>query len=323
MANNSSKISGKKILITGGGGFIGSFLTENFYKENQVTLFDNGRRNAFAFLDQSIKDKVNLIKGDIGDEQSVKQIVKNQDIIIHMAAIAGSSFYEKDPLLTLSVNLFGIANLLKSLINKKIEKVIIFSSSEVYGPNAVNVSEEDLTCIGPVTAGRWSYAVSKVAADHLAIAYFKRYGLPITILRPFNIYGPRQVGEGAISNMFTSGIKEKKIYVTGDGLQKRAWCYISDMVRAVDLICRKKVFGECFNIGNPDAYVTILNLAKKIQSLCKDTEIVFTEGRSVEVLDRKPSIGKAKKLLGYSPQVGLDEGLMETFDWWSKNISKF
>lgn len=323
MANNSSKISGKKILITGGGGFIGSFLTENFYQENQVTLFDNGRRNAFAFLDQSIKDKVNLIKGDIVDEQSVKQIVKNQDIIIHMAAIAGASFYEKDPLLTLSVNLFGIANLLKSLINEKIEKVIIFSSSEVYGPNAANVSEEDLTCIGPITEGRWSYAVSKVAADHLAVAYFKKYGLPITILRPFNIYGPRQVGEGAISNMLTSALKDKKIYVSGDGSQKRAWCYVSDMVAAVELICQSDAFGECFNIGNPNAYVTIIDLAKKIQSLCEDTDIVLTEGRMVEVLDRKPSIEKAEKLLGYSPEVGLDEGLRETFDWWSKNISKF
>lgn len=323
MANNSLKISGKKILITGGGGFIGSFLTENFYRENQVTLFDNGRRNSFAFLDQSIKDKVNFINGDIQDGQSVKQIVKNQDIIIHLAAIAGASFYEKDPLLTLSVNLFGAENLLKSLVSKKIDKVIFFSSSEVYGPNAYDVSEDDSTCIGPVSEGRWSYAVSKVAVDHLAKAFFKKYSLPITIVRPFNVYGPRQVGEGAISNMLTNGLKEKKIYVSGDGLQKRAWCYISDMIRAVEIICQTEVYGECFNIGNPDAYVTIIELAKKIQALCKDSEIIFTEGRSIEVLDRKPKIEKASKLLGFSPEVDLEEGLMKTFDWWYKNISRF
>lgn len=323
MANNFSKISGKKILITGGGGFIGSFLTENFYRDNKVTLFDNGRRNAFALLEQSIKDKVNLVKGDIQDEQSVKQIVKNQDIIIHMAAIAGASFYEKDPLLTLSVNLFGGENLLKSLVSKKIDKVIIFSSSEVYGPNAFEVSEDDPTCIGPVSEGRWAYAVSKVAVDHLAKAFSKKYGIPITIVRPFNIYGPRQVGEGAISNMLTSALKEKKIYVSGDGLQKRAWCYISDMVRAVEIICQAKVDGKCFNIGNPDAYVTIIDLAKKIQALCKDSEIIFTEGRSIEVLDRKPKIEKASQLLGFSPEVDLEEGLKKTFDWWRKNISKF
>ncbi len=323
MANNFSKISGKKILITGGTGFIGSFLTENFYRDNQVTLFDNGRRNAFAFLEQSIKDKVNLVKGDVQDEQSVKQIVKNQDIIIHMAAIAGASFYEKDPLLTLSVNLFGTENLLKSLVNKKVQKVIIFSSSEVYGPNAVNVSEEDLTCIGPLSEGRWSYAASKVASDHLARAYFKKYNLPINMIRPFNVYGPRQVGEGAISNMLTNAIKDKKIFVSGDGQQKRAWCFISDMVAAVELVCQSEVYGECFNIGNSDAYVTIIDLAKKIQTFCKGAEIVFIDGREVEVLDRKPSIKKAKELLGFTPTVGLEEGLEKTFEWWNKNISKF
>ncbi|MBI2196481.1 NAD-dependent epimerase/dehydratase family protein [Candidatus Daviesbacteria bacterium] len=319
----SVKISGKKILITGGGGFIGSFLTERFYKDNKVTLFDNGRRNSFRFLDQSIQRKVSLINGDIRDEEIVKKIVKGQNIVIHLAAIAGASFYETDPLLTLEVNLFGTTNLLKVLAGKKIERVITFSTSEVYGSLASDVSEDDSTCIGPVSEGRWSYAVSKVASDHLAKAYFKKYGLPVNMIRPFNIYGPRQVGEGAVSNMLTSVIKTGKIYVTGDGSQKRAWCYISDMVRAVELMLQKNTFGECFNIGNPNAYVTILELAKKIQSLYKGSKIVLTKGRVVEVLDRKPSIDKAKNLLGYYPQVGLDDGLRETFDWWRKNISKF
>lgn len=316
-------MKGKKILITGGGGFIGSFLTEAFYKDNEVTLFDNGRRNSFQFLSQPIQNKVSFIKGDIRDSETVKSVVKNQDIIIHLAAIAGASFYETDPLLTLEVNLFGTANLLKALEDKKVERVIAFSTSEVYGPLAAGVSEDDPTCIGPVSEGRWSYAVSKVASDHLARAYYKKYGLPVVMIRPFNIYGPRQVGEGAISNMLTSAIKEGKIYVTGDGLQKRAWCYVSDMVEAVKLILEKKVFGECFNIGNPGSYVTILELAKKIQNLVKGSEIIFTEGRKVEVLDRKPNVDKAKKMLGYSPEVTLDKGLKLTFEWWTKNIAKF
>lgn len=323
MANNSLKISGKKILITGGGGFIGSFLTENFYEDNQVTLFDNGRRNAFQFLPKSVQDEVSLISGDIRDLEAVDKVTEDQEIIIHLAAIAGASFYETDPLLTIDVNLFGTANLLKVLSKKKIERVITFSTSEVYGPRALNVSEKDPTCIGPISEGRWSYAISKVASDHLARAYFKKYNLPINMIRPFNVYGPRQVGEGAISNMLTSGLKEKKIYVSGDGSQKRAWCYISDMVRAVELICQNKAYGECFNIGNPDAYVTIIDLAKKIQSICGGSEIIFIDEREIEVLDRKPSIEKAEQLLRFSPEVGLDVGLRETFDWWAKNISKF
>jgi len=321
--SNSSKISNKKILITGGGGFIGSFLTEKFYQDNRITLFDNGRRNSFRFLDQRIQEKINLIGGDIRDEQILKKIVKGQDIIIHLAAIAGASFYETDPFLTLDVNLFGTANLFKALVNTKVERIITFSTSEVYGPFANNVKEEDMTCIGPVSEGRWSYSVSKVASDHLASAYFKKYNLPITMVRPFNIYGPRQVGEGAISNMFTSGIKEGKIYVTGDGLQKRAWCYISDMVKAVELICKKSVVGECINIGNPESYITILDLAKKIKALCHKTEIIFTSGRKTEVIDRRPNIDKAKRLLGFVSEVSIDKGLKLSFDWWMQNISKF
>lgn len=320
--NNSSKISKKKILITGGGGFIGSFLTEKFYKDNEIVLFDSGRRNSFRFLNPTIQRKVNLVRGDIRDEQVLKKVVKGQDIIIHLAAIAGASFYETDPLLTIDVNLFGTANLLKALVQSEPEKVITFSTSEVYGDMAKDVIEGSKTCIGPLSEGRWSYAVSKVASDHLSRAYFKKYGLPVNIIRPFNIYGPRQVGEGAVSSMLTSAIKEGKIYVSGNGKQKRAWCYVSDMVRAVELILEHDVLGECFNIGNPSSYVTILGLAKTIQSLCQ-AEIVFTEGNKVEVRDRKPNIDKARSLLGYYPRVDLDTGLKLTFDWWKKNISKF
>ncbi len=322
MANNS-KISGKTILITGGSGFIGSFLTEHFYKDNKVTLFDNGRRNAFKFLSPELQKEVNLINGDIQDEQLVKKIVKDQQIVIHLAAIAGASSYESDPLLTLSVNLFGTANLLKALVDTKVERVITFSTSEVYGPLAFNVTEEDPTSIGPLSESRWSYAVSKVASDHLGMAYFKKYSLPISMVRPFNIYGPRQMGEGAISNMLTSAIKEKKIYVTGDGLQKRSWCYISDLVTAIELICSSNLYGECFNVGNPNSYVTILDLAKQINKLFPEAKIVFSKGKAVEILKRKPNTDKAKKLLGFNSEVDLEKGLDLTSQWWLENITKF
>lgn len=323
MKNNHPKIKGKKILITGGGGFIGSFLAEYFYKDNKVTLLDNGRRNALRFLDRSIQDQIKLIKGDILDKETVTKATKGQEIIIHLAAIAGASFYEKDPLLTLNVNFFGTANILEALVGRKFEKLIIFSTSEVYGPFASGVKEADLTSIGPVSEGRWSYAVSKVAADHLAMAYYQKYKMPLVIFRPFNIYGPRQVGEGAISNMLTSGLKEKRIFVTGDGLQKRSWCYISDLIDAVNLLCSKKISGECFNVGNPRAYVTILDLAKKIQSFCVGAKIVFIKKKKVEILDRRPNIDKAEKVLRYTPKIGLDEGLAKTYQWWSENITKF
>lgn len=309
----------KRVLITGGTGFIGSFLTELLCSDNELTLFDNGRRNTFQFLPKSVQNKVYLIEGDIQDFETVQKITQNKDIIIHLAAIAGVSSYEKDSLLTMNVNFFGTANLLRSLVDTRVEKVILFSTSEVYGPQAVNVSEDSLTCIGPTSEGRWSYAISKVAADHLAMAYFKKYKLPVTMVRPFNIYGPRQVGEGAIGNMFKNAIQTGKILVTGDGGQKRSWCFIKDLVTAIELIYQKKTSGECFNIGNPNVYLTILELAEKIQALTK-AEIVFTKGKKVEVKERLPNIDKARNILGYKPAVGLYEGLKITFNWFRQNI---
>lgn len=316
-------MKGNRVLITGGTGFIGSWLTERWYEENLVTLFDNGRRNAFQFLPENVKRKVELVTGDIQNSDQVLKVVKGKDIIVHLAAIAGASFYEKDPLLTLDVNLFGTANLLKSLINRDIEQVIIASSSEVYGSMAVDVKETDVTQIGSIFEGRWSYAVSKIAADHLAFAYFRKYGMPITIVRPFNIYGPRQIGEGAVTNMLMDGLNSKVIKVTGSGDQKRAWCFVYDFVDAIDLICKNKIKGECFNIGNPEDYITILELAKKISTLCGGCKIKFLKGRKTEILKRKPSIERAQQTLGFNPKVNIDEGLTKTYQWWIENIAKF
>lgn len=315
-----SNLSGKRILITGGTGFIASFVIEKFYPNNKITVFDNGRRNAFKFLPKNIQDKIDVVEGDIRNIDQVKKVVKKKDIVIHLAAIAGASFYEKDPLLTLSVNLFGTANLLDAVKDQKLNRIIIFSSSEVYGSEAYNMSEQNLTCIGPVSEGRWSYAISKIAADHLAMAYFKKYNLPIVIVRPFNIYGPRQVGEGAISNMILTAIRDKKIYVTGLGNQKRAWCYVEDLVCGIDKILKKDIRGECFNIGNPEEYISIIELAKAVQLKLKEAKIIFLKGKKIEILRRSPDIKKANKLLKFIPQINLDEGLGKTSEWFKENI---
>lgn len=313
-------VKGKNILITGGTGFIGSWLTESFYSLNNVTIFDNGRRDVSRYLSPSISKKVKIIRGDITDFKAVEKATRKKDIVLHLAAIAGASFYEKEPLMTMDVNFFGTSNILKSLVNTKVEQIVLFSSSEVYGAIAKNVSEEDPTCIGPVSQGRWSYAISKLASEHLAFAYFKKYGLPIVTIRPFNIYGPLQIGEGAVVNMIKSAILENKIYVTGKGSQKRSWCYISDLVKAVNKICEKRISGECFNIGNSDAYISILRLAKKIKAIDGKADLVFKDAVSVEIKDRLPNTEKAKKMLRFDASVGLDEGLKTTYEWIARNI---
>lgn len=315
-----SFMKNKKILITGGRGFIGSWLAQSLYRSNNVTLFDNGRRDATKFLSPQILKDVEQISGDIRDERIVKEVIKNKSIVIHLAAIAGVSSYERDPLGTLEVNLFGCATLLRTLVQSNVEKIILFSSSEVYGATAVNVKEEDTTCIGTLYEKRWSYAISKLAADHLALAFFHRYHLPISIIRPFNIYGPRQVGEGAVVNMIARIVQDGVIPVTGDGKQKRAWCYISDLVEAVRLLCQIKVVGECYNIGNPKQYVSVLQLAQYVQAIVPSSKIVFVKGPKTEIYTRMPNIDKAQRELGFDPVVTLQEGLRRTYDWYVRTI---
>lgn len=304
----------KHILITGGGGFIGSWLIERFYKSNTITILDNGRRNAFQFLDNSIKSEVELLTGDVLDQKKIAKIIKGKDIVLHLAAIAGASSYEKDPLQTLQVNFLGTENILKSALVANVEKIILFSTSETYGPNAKNVSEITPTTIGPATESRWSYAVSKLASDHFAMAYYKKHQLPVTIVRPFNVYGPRQVGEGAIVNMLKTATQLKKICVTGDGKQKRAWCYVTDLVDAIELMLEKTSSGEIYNIGNPDEYCSVLTLAKKISKIT-NSEIEFIEAKNTEIFDRLPNISKAQRKLGFTVKIDLDTGLKLTKEW--------
>lgn len=314
-------VKNKKILLTGGMGFIGSHLIETFYEKNTITIFDNGHRNAFKFLNKKIKEEVNFQKGDIRDFAKVKKLISSHNIVIHLAAIAGVSSYESDPLNTLEVNLTGTINVLKAANLKTPEKIVIFSTSEVYGPKAHNVSEEDLTPIGPASQNRWSYAVSKIASDHLALAYYRKTGLPVTVVRPFNIYGPRQTGEGAVSDMIKSTIKSHKIRISGNGKQKRSWCYVSDLTDAICTIIIRNVSGQIFNIGNPNSYISILNLANKIKSFQNETRLIFYKKKEAEIADRLPNIEKAAKYLNYNPHIDLNEGLKQTFSWYKENIA--
>lgn len=312
-------VKGKKILITGGEGFIGSWLVERFYKNNEITCFDNGRRNAFKYLDESVKKQVKLTKGDILNKNAVKKAVKNCDIVLHLAAIAGASSYNKNPLLTLQVNLFGTANLLEVASYSSLKKIILFSTSETYGPFAKNVSEQTPTVIGPAGEGRWSYAISKLSSDHLAMAYFKMRQIPVTIVRPFNIYGPRQVGEGAITSMFLSALTKKTVSVTGNGRQKRAWCFVSDFVDGIEKMLAQKTNGQIYNIGNPTEYYTINQLARKISQLT-DAKIIYTTAIKTEIIERLPNIDKANLDLGFKPKTSLDKGLKETKQWFEKYL---
>ncbi|HQI24892.1 MAG TPA: NAD-dependent epimerase/dehydratase family protein, partial [Smithella sp.] len=198
-----------------------------------------------------------------------------------------------------------------------VERFIDFSTSEVFGSMAYKSSETDQTVSGSAGEARWTYAVSKLAGEHLAHAYFRQYNLPTVTLRPFNVYGPGQTGEGAIQVFIKKAIKNETIHINGDGNQIRAWCYVDDFVDgSVRCIEDPRAIGQSFNIGNPRAVITILGLAESVIRVLKsDSKIVFDPPLSADIEIRIPSVDKARHLLGFKAKVDLEEGILKTASW--------
>jgi len=317
---NNQLIKNKKILITGGAGFIGSHLAERLVADNQIIVYDNFHRNALKYTTLVKHPHIQLIKGDVLDPQKLSIALDNCDIVIHLAAIAGVESVVVTPLETLEINLMGTYNLLRAINgqSKKIRKFIFCSTSEVYGPFVYQAKEDGMTTQGKVSEQRWAYATSKIAAEHWCYAYFKRWGLPVVILRPFNIYGERQVGEGAIHKFVESAICHQPLKIFGSGEQIRSWCYIDDMIQALlSALNSQKAIGQIYNVGNSEETLTTMELAKKVIKIADSkSRIVFRERNYPDVELRIPSIDKAKKELGFKPKVDLDEGLARTIRWY-------
>lgn len=313
----------KTIFITGGAGFIGSTLAGRLLEHNRVVLYDNLARNSLQ--DRSFRDHPNLrlVQGDVLDAGHVAEAMRGADIVVHCAAIAGIDTVIKSPVTTMRVNMIGSANVLEAAANlPHCDRVVCFSTSEVFGQQAFRSSEADNTVIGKVGEARWTYAVSKVAEEHLAIAYFQEKGLPTTIVRPFNVYGPGQVGEGALRTFVIRALRNEPLEIHGDGTQIRAWCYVDDMVDGVLLAMEHpRAVGESFNIGNQRAVTTIYGLANTvIRVLGSRSPIVFTRKDYADVELRIPSVRKAKELLGFEAKVDLEEGIRRTADYYRTRI---
>ncbi len=315
-------IKKKKIFITGGAGFIGSSIAERLIEDNHIVIYDTLHRNALVHSRIAKHKNLHLIKGDVMDEAKLKKAAKGCNIAIHMASIAGVDTVLSMPVKTMEIALIGTYNMLKAVVNEKIERFIDFSTSEVFGSYAFNVKESDKTTLGTVGEARWTYAVSKLATEHLTLNYYKQFGLPALAIRPFNIYGPRQVGVGAVHRFIVNALKNEEITIHNDGSQIRSWCYIDDIVDGI-LLCleKKEAVGHTFNIGNPRSTLTIHNLAQEIKRLSSSkSKIVFKKKEMQDVELRVPDIEKAKKLLGYKPSVDLEEGLLRTIYWYRNNL---
>jgi UDP-glucose 4-epimerase len=312
-------IEDKTIFITGGAGFIGSTLAGRLLDRNHVVLYDNLARNSLQDRPFRNHPNLRLVQGDVLDARQVGEAMRGADVVVHCAAIAGIDTVIKSPVMTMRVNMIGSANVLAAAANlPRCDRVICFSTSEVFGQQAFRSAETDNTVMGKVGEARWTYAVSKVAEEHLAIAYFQEKGLPTTVVRPFNVYGPGQVGEGALRTFVIRALRNEQIEIHGDGTQIRAWCYVDDMVEGVLLaIEHPRAVGESFNIGNQRAVTTIYGLANTvIRVLGSRSPVVFTRKDYADVELRIPSVRKAKELLGFEAKVDLDEGILRTADYY-------
>ncbi len=308
-------IQNKKIFITGGAGFIGSTLIGKLVEHNQIVAYDNLARNALQTKPWKDHRNLQLVVGDVLDYEKLAKAMAGADLVVHCAAIAGIDTVVKNPVATMRVNMVGSANVLEAASKlDNCDRVVCFSTSEVFGTNAFRSSELDKTSIGQIGEARWTYAVSKLAEEHLAIAYFQHQWLRVSVVRPFNVYGPGQVGEGALRTFIQRALRNEPIHINGDGTQIRAWCYVDDMVRGT-MLCMEhpKAVGESFNIGNQRAVTTIYGLANTvIRVLNSKSKIEFVYKDYADVELRIPNVKKAKELIGFEAEVDLDEGIRRT-----------
>ena len=317
-----------KVLITGGGGFIGSHLAEGHLKRgDQVWSVDTGMNLKVRHL--LANPKFHYVKASVLDEAAMEAFVIRADLVYHHAAVVGVEHYVDDPFNVLNVNILGTLNLLR-LAHRHGKRLVFASTSEVYGRNPkVPWKEEDDRVLGATTTDRWCYSTSKAAAEHYAWA-FLRMGLDVSVVRYFNIFGPRldKIDVGRVITIFMGQIlRNEPLTIIGDGLQTRCFTYIDDAVRGTMAAgLKKQAIGNAFNIGD-DRETTILELAEtmlKIAGRDPKKNLTFVKQEQIygsryeDIPRRVPDITKMKKVLGVTPKTSLFAGLKETVDWFRK-----
>ncbi len=305
-----------KYLITGGAGFIGSHLTESLISRgDQVVVFDNLSTGSASNL-SGIQDGIKFEQGNILDKAEIDKLVSESDYVVHLAAALGVLNIVNKPLESLRTNLQGSEVVLEAS-DKYRKPVLIASTSEIYGKNdKVPLNEEDDRIIGHPLKSRWSYSEAKAVDESLAYFYYLENKLPIRIVRFFNTVGPRQVGHyGMVVPRFVSAaLKNEPLSVYGSGDQIRCFCHVYDAVRALLLVMDSdKAVGEVFNVGN-NQQITIMELAKKVIELTGSSssiekiayEKAYPEGFE-DMQRRVPDISKIKQVLGWSPEINLEQ----------------
>jgi UDP-glucose 4-epimerase len=307
-----------RVLVTGGAGFIGSHLSEALLKKgNEVWALDDlstGRLENLRSFERH--PQFRFLEGSVTDSALVNGLVAQCDQVYHLAAAVGVKYVLENPLRSLITNIRGTEVVLEACAEHN-RKVMLFSSSEVYGKGVtVPFSEDDDRVMGPTHKLRWSYACGKAVDECLAQAYWQQRQLPVVVVRCFNTCGPRQTGAYGmvIPNMITRALRDEPILVFGDGQQSRCFSAVSEVVRGVLLLAEsKEAEGQIFNVGS-DEEVTVLELAQRVRRMCESKsaiEFVPYEqvyGKSFEDMRRRvPDLAKIRRFVGYRPQVSLNQ----------------
>ncbi len=326
--------SGRRVLITGGAGFVGSHLAEALLAlGDSVWVLDNLSTGAIDNVDHLKADRrFHYTIDTVMNEPVVAELIDRADVVFHLAAAVGVRLIVESPVNTIETNVHGTEMVLK-LANKKKKKVVIASTSEVYGKsNAVPFREDADLVLGPTTKGRWSYACSKAIDEFLALAYHKEKHLPVVIARLFNTVGPRQTGRYGmvIPSFVKQALLGHPLTVHGDGTQTRCFTYVSDVVGAlIELSRRDDAVGEVFNIGNDREEVAILDLARRVKERTRSkSEIVLVpydqayEQGFEDMPRRVPDLFRIRRLTGYEPRVHLDEILDRVIEYFTSDRAR-
>jgi dTDP-glucose 4,6-dehydratase len=317
----------KNVLLTGAGGFIGSHLAErlvNLGANVKAFVRYNSRNDCgqLEYLPQDILTKMTIIAGDLRDAYAVKKVVSDSDIIFHLGSLIAIPYSYVHPIEVIDTNILGTTNILMAAKENPVEKIIHTSTSEVYGTaKYVPIDEKH-----PLQ-GQSPYSASKIGADMIAHSFYTSFHLPITIIRPFNTYGPRQSARAVTPTIITQALT-KKVIQLGSLHPTRDLTYVSDTIEGFIKIAEKeKSIGEIINIGS-GFEISIGDLADKIVHLTKSKAMIKTEKKRMrpknsEVERLWADSTKAQKLLGWQPQVDLDDGLKKTIKWISEHMDDY
>ena len=323
-----------KALITGGAGFLGSHLAEALIaRGDTVYVLDNLSTGSIENIEHLKADRrFHYAIDSVINEPVTAELIDRVDVVFHLAAAVGVRLIVESPVNTIETNVHGTEMVLK-LANKKKKKVIVASTSEVYGKSeAVPFNEEADLVMGATSKGRWSYACSKAIDEFLALAYHKEKHLPVVIVRLFNTVGPRQTGRYGmvVPNFVKQGLLGHPITVYGDGTQSRCFTYVTDVVGALmKLADHEGAVGQVYNIGNDSEEVTIRDLAQRVKERTGSPSEIVTipydkayESGFEDMPRRVPDLSKIRSLIAYEPKVQLDEILDRVISYFTSDKAR-